>query len=212
MKRKASAQPILILGTILLIGIIIFALSKFGVLEKDNDIVETPPVKDLVEEDIDMEDKEIIDDVEVDEDDYAYDIEFGKLAPDFTLKNLEGEEVSLSDYRGKIVFINFWATWCGFCDKEMPDMQKLSEENDDLVILAVDVMEDKKVVQDYIKEGGYNFDVVLDEEGAVAMTYLVSAFPTTYFVDKEGILLGGKPGMMTGPEMNGFLETIRKGE
>ena len=212
MKRKGSIQPILILATILLIGVIVFALFKFDVLEKETDIVETPPVNDLVEEDVDLEDEDTIDDVELEEDDYPYDIEFGKLAPDFTLKNLEGEEVSLSDYRGKIVFLNFWATWCGWCDKEMPDLQKLYEENDDLVVLAVDVMEDKKIVDKYIEEGGYDFEVVLDEEGKVTMTYLAGNLPTTYFIDKEGILLGGKPGMMTGPEMNGFLETIRKGE
>lgn len=210
MKRKASIQPMLIVGTILLIGIIVFALSKFGVLEKDKVEDEKPPVSDVVEEIEEDEKPVFIDPIEEEENDY--DIEFGRLAPDFTLTNLQGEEVSLSDYRGKIVFINFWATWCGFCDKEMPDFQKLSEENDDLVILAVDVMEDKKIVENYIEKGGYDFEVVLDEDGKVAMTYLVSPLPTTYFIDKEGILLGGKPGMMTEPEMNGFLETIRQGE
>ena len=78
-------------------------------------------------------------------------IEVGKEAPDFTLKNLNGDEVSLSDYRGKIVLINFWATWCKWCDKEMPDLQKLGKENDDIVVLAVDVMEDKEIVKKYIR-------------------------------------------------------------
>lgn len=137
------------------------------------------------------------------------DIEVGKEAPNFTLKNLDGQEISLSDYRGKIVLINFWATWCKFCDLEMPDLQKLDKENDDLVILAVDVMEDKKVVEDYIKKGGYDFNVVLDEEGDIAKTYLVSGFPTSYFVDKDGVLLGGVPGMMTFEQMNQILEGIR---
>lgn len=210
MKRKGSIQPMLILGTILLIGVIVFALLKLGVLEKDTDIVEVPPVSDEVEEDIDIEDEEIIDDVDIEEDDY--DIAIGKLAPDFTLINLKGEEVSLSDYRGKIVLINFWATWCGFCDKEMPDIQALSDNNDDLIVLAVDVMEEKGLVEEYIENGGYDFEVVLDEDGKVAQEYLVSAFPTSYFVDKDGILLGGVPGMMTGPQMNDILESIRKGE
>ena len=133
----------------------------------------------------------------------------GKPAPDFTLKNLEGEDVSLSDYRGKIVLVNFWATWCGYCDMEMPDIQRLDDENEDLVVLAVDVMEDKETVEDYINEGGYNFEVVLDEDGRIQQTYLVSGFPTSYFVDPEGILLGGVPGMMTYDQMNQILADIR---
>lgn len=133
----------------------------------------------------------------------------GKPAPDFTLKNLAGEEVSLSDYRGKIVLVNFWATWCGYCDAEMPDLQKFDDENDDLVVLAVDVMEEKGVVEDYIKKGGYTFDVVLDEDGKISQTYMVRGFPTSYFIDPEGILLVGVPGMLTYDQMNQILNDIR---
>ena len=215
MKRKGSIQPILIVGTILLIGIIVFALSKFGVLEKDTGKDtgkdEKPPVSDVVEEVEEADKPVIIDPIEEEEDDFD-DIAIGKLAPDFTLTNLEGEEVSLSDYKGKIVLINFWATWCVYCDKEMPDIQALSDNNDDLIVLAVDVMEEKSLVEEYIKDGGYDFEVVLDEDGKIAQQYLVSAFPTSYFVDEEGILLGGVPGMMTGPQMNDILDSIRKGE
>lgn len=138
------------------------------------------------------------------------DIEFGKEAPDFTLKNLDGEDVSLSDYRRKIVLINFWATWCVWCDKEMPDLQRLHEENEDLVVLAVDSMEDKEVVKKYIEKGGYDFEVALDSKGDISMTYLVSGLPTSYFVDEDGILLLGVPGMLTYEQMNSVLEKIRE--
>ena len=74
----------------------------------------------------------------------------GEPAPDFTLVSLNGKEVSLSNFRGKFVLVNFWATWCGFCDMEMPDLQKFSNENDDIVVLAVNVMEEKNIVQEYI--------------------------------------------------------------
>lgn len=94
----------------------------------------------------------------------------------------------------------------------MPDLQKLDKENDDLVVLAVDVMEKKSLVEEYIKKGGYDFQVVLDEDGDIAKTYLVSAFPTSYFVDKDGILLGGVPGMMTYVQMTQILEGIRESE
>lgn len=163
------------------------------VIEKDQTVVEEP-----IEEPVDEQVEEVSSELAKD-----------KPAPDFTLMNLSGEEVSLSDYRGKIVLINFWATWCGFCDMEMPDLQRLDDENDDLVVLAVDVMEDKETVQKYIDEGGYNFEVVLDEKGDITKTYLVSGFPTSYFVDPDGILLGGVPGMMTYDQMNQILNDIR---
>lgn len=137
------------------------------------------------------------------------DLAVGKPAPKFTLKDLNGKDVSLSDYEGKIVLINFWATWCGYCDKEMPDLEKLNKENDDIVVLAVNVRESNDIVEKYIKEGKYTFPVVLDESGDVSTQYLVSAFPTTYFVDKEGILLGAVPGMMTSAQMNEIVENIR---
>ncbi len=137
------------------------------------------------------------------------DIAIGELAPDFTLLNLEGEEVSLSDFRGQYILINFWATWCKYCDMEMPDLDRLNEENEDLVVLAVNVGEEKELVDEYIKEGDYRFPVVLDETGDVALTYLINAFPTSYFVDKEGILLGGVPGMLTYERMNQILDGIR---
>ncbi len=134
----------------------------------------------------------------------------GKMAPNFTLKNLKGEEVSLEDYRGKIVLLNFWATWCKYCDMEMPDLQKLDDENDDLVVLAVNVQEDKEVVEEYIEKGKYEFEVLLDEGGEIATMYLVNGFPNSYFIDEEGILLGRVPGAMTYDQMVQVLEGIRE--
>jgi thiol-disulfide isomerase/thioredoxin len=211
MEKRNSSKMIIIVLAIVLIGSIIGGLVYYGgigeqstkspKLPEDNTIVEAPADDEEL-----SEDESQVDEVE------DFDIAVGKESPDFTLLNLSGEEVSLSDYRGKIVMINFWATWCGFCKKEMPDMQRLSEENDDLVILAVDVMEEKSLVEDYIKEGGYDFEVVLDEKGEVAKNYLVSAFPTSYFVDKDGILLGGVPGMLTWERMNEILDNIKENE
>jgi thiol-disulfide isomerase/thioredoxin len=211
MEKRNSSKMIIIVLAIVLIGSIIGGLVYYGGIGKqstkspklpeDNTIVEAPADDEEL-----SEDESQVDEVE------DFDIAVGKESPDFTLLNLSGEEVSLSDYRGKIVMINFWATWCGFCKKEMPDMQRLSEENDDLVILAVDVMEEKSLVEDYIKEGGYDFEVVLDEKGEVAKNYLVSAFPTSYFVDKDGILLGGVPGMLTWERMNEILDNIKENE
>lgn len=137
------------------------------------------------------------------------DIKAGSPAPDFTVENLQGETVSLSDYKGKIVLLNFWATWCGFCVQEMPDLNKLNNEFEDVAVLAVDVMEEKSIVSEYIEEGGYDFDVVLDLEGEVARTYLVSAYPTTYFIEEDGTLIGRVAGMLEYDTMVEIIESIK---
>src|SRR5699024_5239010 len=113
------------------------------------------------------------------------------------------------DYEDKIVFLNFWATWCVYCDAEMPDLQRLSEENDDLVVLGVNIEEKKSVVEKYVDEGGYDFKIVLDEKGKVAREYLVGPLPSTYFTNDEGVFLGRIEGMLTYEEMNEILEDIR---
>lgn len=189
---------------IVVIVLIVGGLLAFNPLDKT--VVDTPKenVKPVEEVDKDPvvaapDDKPV-----------AAEIATGKPAPDFTLKNLSGDDVSLSDYKGKIVLLNFWATWCSYCDKEMPDLQKLSKENDDLVILAVDVMEDKALVEEYIKKGGYDFEVVLDADGEIAKTYVVGGYPTSYFIDEEGLLIGAVPGMMTYEQMIEVMDKIRE--
>lgn len=187
-------------------GIIFIMVGLLGLLYFGNMFLFKDKAKDVekdvnVEESVDKEEKQdTVSDPE---------IAIGALAPDFTLKNLEGKEVSLSDYRGKIVLVNFWATTCGFCDKEMPDLNIIDKENDDVVVLAVDVMEKESKVKDYIAKGGYGFEVVLDEKGDIARKYLVSGFPTTCVIDKDGILVNGIVGMMTRDQMENAIENVR---
>jgi thiol-disulfide isomerase/thioredoxin len=139
-------------------------------------------------------------------------LEVGKEVPNFTWQDGEGKQFSLEDYRGKIVLINFWTTWCTYCDKEMPDLQQIYNENEenDFVVLAVDVKEDKKIVEEYIKKGGYTFPVIIDEKGSLSEAFLVGGFPTSYFIAKDGTLVGRVPGMMTYNQMNEILEDIRE--
>ena len=113
-------------------------------------------------------------------------------AEDFTLENLEGSPVSLKDFQGKVVFLNFWATWCPPCRAEMPHMEKLWQKfkEEDFVILAVDLREGKEKVSSFVKENGYTFPVLLDSGGEVANTYGIRAIPTTYLVDPEGKIAG----------------------
>ena len=93
----------------------------------------------------------------------------------------------------------------------MPDLNNVDKKNDDVVVLAVNVQEEQPKVSEYIKEGGYDFEVVLDTKGNISRNYLVSSFPTTYAVDKEGILVGGVPGMLTKPQMEQIIENVRTG-
>ena len=130
-------------------------------------------------------------------------------AIDFTLKDLEGNDISLSDFEGKIVLLNFWATWCKFCDIEMPDLERLYTENEGIVVLGVNVGEDIDLVKDYVDEKNLSFPIVLDETTEIASDYLVSGLPTTYFIDENGMIYGVFPGMMTYDMMTGFVEDMK---
>lgn len=130
-------------------------------------------------------------------------------APDFTLFDLDGEEVSLSDYRGKTILLNFWATWCKWCDAEMPDIQRLQEEKDDLIVLAVNVMESRKKAQEYMEEGGYDFQVLLDEDGYISNLYGTNGLPNSFFINEDGLLIYFYPGAMDYEQMNEFYEETR---
>ncbi|TET62394.1 TlpA family protein disulfide reductase [Candidatus Aerophobetes bacterium] len=113
-------------------------------------------------------------------------------AEDFTLKTLKGGTVSLKDYRGRLIFLNFWATWCGPCRAEMPSMQRLWEEfkEEDFVILAIDIQEESKLVSSFMNERGLSFPVLLDEKGKVARSYGIRGIPTTFFLNPEGEIIG----------------------
>ena len=111
---------------------------------------------------------------------------------DFELEDLTGKPKKLSSYRGKVVFLNFWATWCGPCRVEMPSMQRLYErfKKDGLEIVAVDLQEGRKQVQAFVNELELTFPVLLDIEGSVGQTYDARAIPTTYLIDREGLIFG----------------------
>ncbi|MFQ6066609.1 MAG: TlpA family protein disulfide reductase [bacterium] len=113
-------------------------------------------------------------------------------APDFTLENLEGSAVSLKDFEGKVVFLNFWATWCGPCREEMPSMEKLWQRFKEkaFVILAVDLREKKEEISSFMKDYGLTFPVLLDSRGEVGSIYAVRAIPTTYLIDSQGRIVG----------------------
>ena len=132
-------------------------------------------------------------------------------ATDFKLKDMSGKEVSLSDYKGKKVFLNFWASWCPPCKAEMPEMEKLYQEtkDSDLVILAVNLAEDKSTVQNFIKDNQYNFPVLLDTDNAVASNYQVVSIPTSFFIDKEGNIVDKHIGTMSIENMKSYIINLK---
>ena len=129
-------------------------------------------------------------------------------APDFTLKNIDGKEVSLSDFKGKIVFINFWATWCGPCRHEVPAFVELQEEyGDDLVILGISVDQgDLSVVPTFAKEYNINYEILYANAEVVAMYGGIRSIPTTYIVDRDGYIRDGRIGF---PGKDYFVEVIK---
>ncbi|MHA6252536.1 peroxiredoxin family protein [Oceanobacillus sp. CAU 1775] len=111
----------------------------------------------------------------------------GEFAPDFEVVTLDGEQAKLSDYQGSKVMLNFWATWCPPCRAEMPDMQKLYEK-EDVVILAMNMTSTESSVegvQDFVDEFELTFPILLDEAD-ITSTYRVAAYPTTYMIDSNG--------------------------
>lgn len=115
-------------------------------------------------------------------------LEVGLKAPDFELKNLAGETVSLSEFKGQKIMLNFWATWCPPCKKEIPDMQKFYElAKDDVVILAVNI-DTEADVAGFAKKMEAHFPILLDEKDKVSSMYKILTIPTTYFIDEEGII------------------------
>ncbi len=115
----------------------------------------------------------------------------GPSAPNFTLQGLDGRMVSLSDYRGKVVLLNFWATWCPPCVSEAPSLDKLYKmlKDENFVLLAVSVDEGgKKAVEDFMKKKNLSFPVLLDPEGRIARLYRTTGVPESFVVRKNGTI------------------------
>jgi peroxiredoxin len=150
------------LRTILFIPIVVIALAVFILLQNN-----TPP--NIVIE--------------------PSDAKQGPPAPNFTLQGLDGRMVSLSDYKGKVVFLNIWATWCPPCITETPSIDKLHKifEDEDFALLAVSIDEGgKKVVENFMKKKKLSFPVLLDPEGSVARLYRTTGVPESFIIRKDG--------------------------
>lgn len=129
--------------------------------------------------------------------------------PDFTLENLKGEKITLSQFKGKEVFLNFWATWCPPCQVEMPDLEKLYQKykNDkDFVILTINVGESKDKVESYVKDNNYNFEVLLDKDSDISLKYKARYLPTSVVINKEGKIIKYHSGAMDFIQMENLIK------
>jgi peroxiredoxin len=137
------------------------------------------------------------------------------VAPDFTLKDLNGNDVKLSDYKGKIVIVNFWAVWCKYCLIEMPDFNELNTElqkENEVVILAINSQESPEKVKEYISSSNIDLKVLLDQDGAVTQTYGITGFPTTFFINKDGTLYTYISGMTDKKTLLEYINKIKSQE
>ncbi|MDR0464307.1 MAG: TlpA family protein disulfide reductase [Treponema sp.] len=118
-------------------------------------------------------------------------LEQRQAARNFTLPVLGGENTSLSSFRGKVVILNFWATWCPPCREEMPSMESLYRrfKDEGLEIVAVDMMEDTETVSRFISNNGYTFPVMLDRLNRTGAVYGVSSIPVSFILDREGRII-----------------------
>ena len=129
-----------------------------------------------------------------------YGPEVGKLAPDFKLIGLDKQEVSLSDFRGKPVLINFWASWCGPCRIEMPFLQEIHEKwaGKGLVVLGVNLQENPTSVKKFVENAGLTFPILLSPGNAVPLAYNIRGIPATFLIDADGVIRDIKIGAFSG--------------
>lgn len=137
--------------------------------------------------------------------------EVGALAPDFTLIDaMSGEVVTLSYYTGQPVLVTFWTTWCNYCLELMPAIQEAHNihQADGLVILAVNVEESRSSILDYANNLGLTFNLLLDSDGSTEILYRVQGFPTSFFINRNGIIAAIHIGSMTEDYLEGYLSEI----
>lgn len=132
----------------------------------------------------------------------------GRAAPEFALKSFNGEEVKLSDFRGKTLLVNFWASWCHPCREEAPALERayMSLSHNQVEFIGINIMDDRKSAEEYIKSFGGSFVNIYDPENRVHLDYGVGGVPETFFVNPNGIITGKHRGPLTEKMIMSYIE------
>ncbi len=134
-------------------------------------------------------------------------VRVGRTAPDFTLPALDGGTIALRDYRGRVVLLNFWATWCTPCKDEMPLLDAVHREyGPQVVVLAVNAGESADVVQRFVAEHQLQLPIALDQDMQLSRRYGVRGYPTTFIIDPQGTIAAIHPGVLTRDDVLGYLQ------
>ncbi|EWG08981.1 thiol-disulfide oxidoreductase ResA [Cytobacillus firmus] len=138
-------------------------------------------------------------------------VQAGDQAPDFILEDMNGNNVQLSDLKGKGVFLNFWGTWCKPCEKEMPYMERQYShfKNLGVEILAVNIAESDIAIESFVDRHGLTFPILKDKDSAVTEAYDITPIPTTFLIDKNGKVLKVITGSMTESDIANYMELIK---
>ncbi len=138
-------------------------------------------------------------------------VRVGEPAPDFRLDNVEGDSVRLSDFEGQGVFINFWATWCGPCREEMPDIQAQYEvfKDQGVEVLAVNIAESELAASRFAERLNLTFPILLDHDRTVTKQFEVGDIPSSFFIGPEGNVVDKHTGILTEDQIKAYMEKIR---
>ena len=137
-------------------------------------------------------------------------VNLGNLASDFALETLDGTEVSLSDYRGKVVLINFWATWCPPCRAEIPDLEAAYQARQDegFVVLGISVEEPREAVAPFAQAIGMSYPVLLDRGGQVMKMFRAPGLPISLILDRDGVIKVRHVGILTREQLEDYLAEL----
>lgn len=135
--------------------------------------------------------------------------EMNEVAPDFQLLSPDGEQLQLSSFKGKVVLINFWATWCVPCREEMPLLQSFADQySGELVVLGINYDEEARDIQEFIDSLDLTFPILLDHDGKVTSLYRIRGFPSSIFIDKSGILRYQHVGLLSEKQLDKYLAEL----